>query len=74
MSCVSCGSSNLVEFPAEVNIHYAALTNLEGQPGMLVFPKLSVCLDCGLSEFYVVASELALLARGALTTGNSPAA
>jgi hypothetical protein len=67
MPCVSCGSRNKAEFPAEVNIHCPAVANpVGGQPGMLVFPKLLVCLDCGFSTFHASVPELALLTRGAL--------
>jgi hypothetical protein len=47
MPCPFCASTNRVGFPAEVNIHLAGLMNA-GKPGVLVFPKLLVCLDCAL--------------------------
>jgi len=31
-------------------------------PGVFVFPKVSVCLDCGSSRFSIAETELALLA------------
>jgi len=33
-------------------------------PGVWVFPKLLVCLDCGFARFTVQRAELALLADG----------
>jgi hypothetical protein len=33
-------------------------------PGVWVFPKILVCLDCGFSQFSVAESDVALLARG----------
>jgi hypothetical protein len=61
MSCPSCASSRQAEFPAEVNIHFCGIKNLD-QPGILVFPKVLVCMDCGFSRFGVQDSELARLA------------
>ena len=48
MLCTLCASSNLREFPAEVNIHFPGLKNAD-KPGVFVFPKLLVCLHCGSS-------------------------
>jgi hypothetical protein len=59
MPCSSCLSSHQVEFPAEVNIHFRDLHN----PGVLVFPKILICLDCGASRFSIPENELARLAR-----------
>jgi hypothetical protein len=64
MACLSCGSFNEAEFAAEMVIHFSGLKNLD-KPGVLVFPKLSVCLDCGSSRFTVPKAELAALAKGA---------
>lgn len=63
MLCVSCASSNQAEFPAEINIHFAGLKNID-RPSIFVFPKVVVCLDCGLSHFTIAETELALLVRG----------
>ena len=60
MPCTFCGSSNQREFPAEVNIHLPFLKN-EGNPGVFVFPKLLVCLDCGASSFITPVSQLSQL-------------
>jgi hypothetical protein len=81
MSCVNCGSGNHEEFPAEVNIHFAKLRNVD-KPGVFVFPRLLVCLDCGASSFMTPESELnrlrlsdKLLADSTAIAGsNSPAA
>ena len=50
MSCASCASSNQREFAAEINVHFRGLENIDN-PGILVFAKLLVCLDCGFSRF-----------------------
>lgn len=60
MSCTFCRSSNQTEFPSEVNIHLPGLKNA-AQPGVFVFPRLLVCLDCGSSSFMTPASQLAKL-------------
>jgi hypothetical protein len=64
MPCVLCGSGNLVEFAAEMIVHFRGLRNLDN-PGVWMFPKLLVCLDCGFSRFTASEAELALLAKGA---------
>jgi hypothetical protein len=67
MFCVSCQSANQTELTAEMLIHLPGL-NLTN-PSVWVFPKLVVCLDCGLSRFSVPANELALIAGGAAENG-----
>jgi hypothetical protein len=52
MSCRSCMSSNQTQFGSEVVIHFSGLKNLD-TPTVMVFPKIMVCLDCGLTEFFV---------------------
>jgi hypothetical protein len=70
MSCLSCASGNQAEFSAEMIIHFSGLKNLD-KPGVWVFPKLLVCLDCGFSRFTTPESELALLARGMASEGST---
>jgi hypothetical protein len=60
MPCVMCASENQAEFPAEVNIHFPGLQNLD-KTSVLVFPILLVCLDCGCSRLLVPEPRLALL-------------
>ncbi len=60
MSCLTCTSGNQAEFPAEINIHFPSLKNLD-KPSVFVFPKLLVCLDCGSSRFTILETELARL-------------
>ena len=62
MFCLSCGSRNEAEFTAETIIHFTGLKHLSN-PGVWVFPKVLICLDCGFSQFTVPGSELPLLAR-----------
>ncbi|MGZ7102149.1 MAG: PAS domain-containing protein [Candidatus Angelobacter sp.] len=63
MSCRSCGSENRTEFDAEIMIHFRGLRNLD-KPGVLIFPKLAACLDCGFSEFTLEETELPVLKEG----------
>jgi hypothetical protein len=62
MMCPLCASANQAEFTAEINIHFQGRENIDN-PGVLVFPKLFVCLDCGASLFSVSRTELSQLAR-----------
>jgi len=66
-SCQFCGSDNLAEFAAEMIIHFSGLKNLD-KPGIMVFPRLLVCLDCGISCFTAPKSALALLAQDTATS------
>lgn len=62
MSCPSCASSNQSEFPVEMIIHLTGLKNVNNL-GVLLFPRLLVCLDCGFLQYNVPESELPLLGR-----------
>jgi hypothetical protein len=58
MICRSCRSTKQAELTAEMLIHFSGLKNIH-KPGVLVFPKLTLCLDCGASRFTVPETELA---------------
>jgi hypothetical protein len=64
MACRSCGSVNQTELGAEINIHFPGRKGLD-KPAVLVFPKLVVCLDCGLTQFTLPETELNQLRKGA---------
>jgi hypothetical protein len=66
MSCASCASGKQAEFPAEINIHCPGSENIN-RPSVLVFPKLSVCLDCGFTQFTLLETELRLLTESSTT-------
>jgi hypothetical protein len=70
MSCHLCESSNEAELDAEMVIHFSGLKNLDN-PGVWVFSKLLVCLDCGSSRFNVPETALASIAEGALARDSS---
>ncbi len=61
MKCASCATSDLTEFPAEINIHLPVRLN---KGGILVFPKLFVCLECGFSHLTVPETALKVLREG----------
>ena len=63
MSCAVCTSVNEAEFTAEMMIHFSGMRNLDN-PGVLAFPKVSVCLDCGFSRFNTPEADLGILKNG----------
>ena len=68
MACKRCGSDDQSTFNGEVAVHYPGLKGLD-KPIVWVFPKLGVCLHCGLTEFTVPESETRVLREGmALST------
>lgn len=62
LSCKSCGSRNLGNFPAEIAIHFPGRRNLS-KPHVFVFPELLVCFDCGIAQLAVPEGELGRLAE-----------
>jgi hypothetical protein len=66
MSCASCASVNEAEFNTEMMIHFPGLKHL-ANPGVFVFPKLLVCLDCGVSQLTLQETELRLVGKGDAT-------
>jgi hypothetical protein len=72
MSCLSCASENEAKFATEMIIHFSGLKNLD-KPGVWVFPKVLVCLDCGFSQFAVPETNLGLLKAGTATLEGSTA-
>lgn len=67
-SCRLCPSNNKQTFTAEVAIHFAGLEGLN-KPIVWVFPKISVCLDCGSAEFAIPEKELQVLRTGTPVEG-----
>jgi len=63
MSCKACGSMHQRKFKAEMDIHFPGLKNVDTRP-VLVYPELSVCINCGNAEFTIPKTELELLATG----------
>jgi hypothetical protein len=54
--CRSCGSNNQTQFGSEIMIHFSGLKNLD-KPSVMVFPKILICLDCGVTELTVPKAE-----------------
>ena len=54
MPCRLCRSENQRRIRSEINIHFPR--NLERS--ILVFPELTICLDCGLAEFLLGNADL----------------
>jgi hypothetical protein len=48
-------------------VHFSGRENLD-KPGIWVFSKLSICLDCGFLQSKIPASEVAQLAASAPTS------
>ena len=63
MSCSSCSSLNEAEFATEMMIHFSDPEQL-ANPGVLAFPKILICFDCGASRFNTPVTELRLLREG----------
>ena len=63
MLCALCNSDNQAEFTAEVMIHFSGRANIDN-PGLLAFPKVSVCFDCGFSRFTNAEGDLRTLKNG----------
>jgi hypothetical protein len=70
MSCPLCTSANQVEFATEINIHFCGAKNID-DPGVLFFPKVLVCLDCGSSRFSTPEDELMRLAGPAIRKASA---
>jgi len=68
MSCKSCLSEHQSKLNAEVAIHFPGLKGLD-KPIVWVFPKLLVCLDCGVTEFSLPERELGVLVKGTAVEG-----
>jgi hypothetical protein len=59
--CEYCGSSaEELEFGTEINVHVPGPTRID-EPGVLVFPKLIACLDCGFARLFLRKDELQLI-------------
>jgi len=69
-SCPTCRPVKRVELTSEVLVHFSGLQNLDN-PGVWLFPKISVCLNCGFSWFTVPETELASI--GKVTSAGSSA-
>lgn len=62
MVCKSCQSENQRRLFGELAIHFPGLDGLH-KPIVWVFPKLVICLDCGLTEFTIPQTDLSRLVK-----------
>jgi len=67
MSCPACRLDNQMEFSAEMMVHLGGIKNLDNS-GVVLFPKVLVCMDCGFSQFTVQKAALAMLASDCPTS------
>jgi len=70
MKCLSCQSVEQLDLTAEMVVHFSGLKNLD-KPGVWVFTKLLVCLDCGGSHFTIPERELAAVAENTREKASS---
>jgi hypothetical protein len=56
MACRRCASDRQGSFNGEIALHFPGLQGLD-KTIVWVFPKLAVCLRCGLAEFIVPEKE-----------------
>jgi hypothetical protein len=68
MTCKGCHSDKQTVFNGETAIYFRGLEGLD-KPIVWVFPKLLVCLHCGLTEFTVPERELSVLVQGTPVDG-----
>jgi len=61
--CRFCSSVNEAEYNAEIMVHFSGRKYLDN-PGVLTFPSMLVCLDCGSTQLTIPETELALLRAG----------
>jgi hypothetical protein len=66
MACKSCQSQNQRILNGEIAIHFPGLEGLK-KPIVWVFPKVAVCLSCGVAEFTIPERELTVLVEGKRT-------
>jgi hypothetical protein len=66
--CKKCFSRRSEIFNGEIAIHFPGLKGVD-KPIVWVFPKMRVCLECGLADFVIPERELNVLRHGAPVEG-----
>jgi hypothetical protein len=59
--CQSCASSRQMEFLGEICLHCPGGMESLDKPPLFIYPKVIVCLDCGLAQFTVPEAELSVI-------------
>ena len=57
MGCRFCKSNDLRVLTAEMNIHFPGRENL-AKPTVMIFTRVTTCLNCGCADFVVDAEPL----------------
>jgi hypothetical protein len=57
MPCPLCSSGELTELSSEIMLHLSGFANINF-PGVLTFPQLMICLDCGFTSLTIPRTEL----------------
>ena len=72
MACRVCLSAKEAEFSTEMMIHFSGRKHLL-KPGVLIFPEMVVCLDCGATRLTIPEGTLESLRdeNTSLTTAES---
>ena len=63
--CQSCASTRQMEFLGEICLHFLGGLESLDKPLVWVFPKVLVCLDCGLAQLRIPEAELRTLGSAA---------
>jgi hypothetical protein len=66
--CKNCFSGHIQVFNGELAIHFPGLEGVD-KPIVWVFPRMQVCLDCGVTEFPIPERELNVLRHGTPVEG-----
>ena len=68
--CSACGSTNQMELAAEINFHFPFR---EGPSEVFLFgfPKMAVCLECGVLVSRLSDTELGQLRQGVASSAKS---
>jgi hypothetical protein len=68
MACARCSSVCEAEFAGELMLHFPS-PRLVTKRGVLTYPMILVCLNCGAYRFNTPTEELPLLREGAARSG-----
>ena len=61
MPCSACNSQNLRKFGSEIAIHVEEGISDLTKPHVFVFPKITICMDCGHMHAQLNESDLPAL-------------
>jgi hypothetical protein len=61
MPCSACDSKHLEKFGSEIAVHVEERISDLTKPHVLVFPKITICMDCGHMQAQLKKDELTLL-------------